>query len=269
MNNHELKQKVHSAMYTLIKKNGVVSPIEVLMEIGVLTKEKYEDWRHGRIQYLERVCQINLSKLSTINHEIRAYARKTNLKASFSDYRKWGKGNRIRLRFSKSGNEQVEKQYATHYVSQQKVGEARERKDFHKRKNEFARTIAPCGAICGLCAEALVCKGCLQDGSNRSAVCRCHECCAEKAIRGCWKCNDFPCDKAVNSQSCDVKLKAFVRCAKEDGLKGLAGHILRNQDNGIIYHRDKQNHTGDYDGLESEEDVLNLLREGKPESAKT
>ena len=43
MNNHELKQKVHSAMYTLIKKNGVVSPVEVLMEIGVLTKEKYED----------------------------------------------------------------------------------------------------------------------------------------------------------------------------------------------------------------------------------
>ena len=48
MNNGELKAKVHSAMYSLIKKNGVASPVEVLIEIGVLSKEKYEDWRFGR-----------------------------------------------------------------------------------------------------------------------------------------------------------------------------------------------------------------------------
>ena len=61
----------------------------------------------------------------------------------------------------------------------------------------------------------------------------------------------------------DIRLRAFVRCAKEDGPKALAGYILYNQDNGILYHRDKKNHTGDYDGLDSEEAVLELLRKGK------
>ena len=115
-------------MYKLIKEKGVASPVEVLMEIGVLTKEKYEDWRFGRTSYLERVCQINLSKLSTINHEIRDYARKNDLKPSWTDYRKWGKGNRIKLRFSKSGDERIEQLYATHYVSQRKVAKAQERR---------------------------------------------------------------------------------------------------------------------------------------------
>ena len=264
MNNIELKKRVHSAMYSLIKKNGIASPVEVLIEMGVLTKEKYEDWRRGRVSYLERVCQINLGKLSTINHEIRVFARKNNLKPSWSDYRKWGKGNHIRLRFSKSGDEQIEKLYATHYVSPRKTEEAQERRAFQKRKEELARTIAPCSAVCGLCGEYPACKGCREDGSVRSVDCLRRECCAKKGIRGCWKCDEFPCDKSEYSQSRGVKLKAFVRCAREDGLKGLAGYILRNHDNGILYYRDKQNHLGDYDGLGSEEAVLKLLREGKP-----
>ena len=131
MNNVMLKNKVHSAMYELVKKNGVASPVEVLIEIGVLPKEKYEDWRNGRVSYLERVCQINLSKLSTINHEIRVFARKNNLKPSFTVYNQWGKGGKTRLQFSKSGDEQIERLYATHYVNTRNVGEIKE-----KRGNE-------------------------------------------------------------------------------------------------------------------------------------
>ncbi len=128
MNNNELQVKVNSAMYTLIKEKGVASPAEVLIKIGVLTKENYENWRFGRVPYLKKVCQISLGKLSSVSREIRAYAKKNNLKPSWTDYRKWGKGANIRLKFSKSGDEQIERFYATHYVSQQKVTEAKERK---------------------------------------------------------------------------------------------------------------------------------------------
>lgn len=128
MNDKELHDKVNSAMYNLIKDKGVASPVEVLMAVGVLSKESYENWRRGRVSYLERVCQINLGKLSTINHEIRVFARKNDLKASWTDYRQWGKGKSNRLRFSKSGGEQIERLYATHYVSQRKIAEAVERK---------------------------------------------------------------------------------------------------------------------------------------------
>jgi len=132
VNNSELHKKVHSAMYSLIKQKGIASPVEVLIEIGVLSKEDCEKWRFGKIDYLERVCKINLSKLSTINHEIRVFARKNDLKPSWTYYKRWGcKGKKIKLRFSKSGDEQIERLYATHYVSQRKsanknVGESAE-----------------------------------------------------------------------------------------------------------------------------------------------
>lgn len=265
MNNRELQKKVNSAMYTLIKEKGVASPVEVLLAMGVLSKEDHENWRRGRVSYLERVCQTNLSKLSTINHEIRVFARKNDLKASWSDYRQWsgkkGRGHDIRLRFSKSGAESIERAYATHYVSQRKVAEAKERHDFQKRKNELAPTIAPCGLICGLCGEADNCIGC-RDGCVRAETCYQRICCEDKGIKGCWKCPEFPCGKDMFSPEHDVRLITFVRCAKEDGVKGLAGFVLRNQDNGILCHRDKQSHTGDYDGLSSEEAVLGLLRNG-------
>ena len=123
MNDKEIHNKVNSAMYILIRDKGFASPVDVLMEIGVLSKADYDNWRFARTDYLERVCKINLKKLSTINHEIRVYAQQHNLKPSWTDYRKWGKGGNIRLRFSKSGNELIERLYATHYVNQTTINE--------------------------------------------------------------------------------------------------------------------------------------------------
>ena len=63
MNTHEIESKVRAAMYKLLREKGMESPIEVLMEIGALSKESYESWRNGRIQYLERVCTMNLHRV--------------------------------------------------------------------------------------------------------------------------------------------------------------------------------------------------------------
>ena len=136
MNNKELYNKVQSAMYTLIKDKGIAAPVDVLILVGVLSKEDYERWRHGKVDYLERLCKINLSKLSTINHEIRVYARKNNLKASWTDYRTWGKGSKDRLRFSKSGDENIEKLYATHYISQQSIDEAKAKRKVKQEQKD-------------------------------------------------------------------------------------------------------------------------------------
>ena len=131
MNDHELAVKVHSSMYHQCRSRGYATAVDVLMDLGYLKKEQYENWRHGRVPYLERVCTANLSKLSTIRHEIRVYARKANLKPSFCYYKQWavkkkgGQGHRpvIPLRFSKSGKEDIEKQYATHFVDSKRVAE--------------------------------------------------------------------------------------------------------------------------------------------------
>ena len=122
--------------------------------------------------------------------------------------------------------------------------------------------------ICGLCSEAPECKGCRADENSasaddscaRAAVCYQRKCCLDKGIQGCWKCADFPCDNDMFSPERDVRLKAFIRCAKLDGVKGLAGNILRNQGKGILYHRDSEKHTGDYDCFCGEDAVLQMLR---------
>ena len=127
-------------MYILIKENGIASPAKVLIAIGALSKEDYERWRFGKVDCLERVCKINLRKLSFVNHEIHAYAHKHGLKPSWTYYKQWGankkssEGKAVMLRFSKSGNEGIEKQYATHYVGQQKVAEAKERREVKQDK---------------------------------------------------------------------------------------------------------------------------------------
>jgi len=125
----ELQKKVDSAASFLLQEKGYVSAVDVLQKIGVLSKVDYENWRFARVDYLERVCKISRKELSVINNEIRAYARKHELKPSFTDYRKWGKGGNIRLRFSKSGENNIEKSYATHYLSSQKVTRNTDGKD--------------------------------------------------------------------------------------------------------------------------------------------
>lgn len=145
-NDKDLQVKVNSAMYHLIKEKGVASPAEVLISIGALSKEDYERWLFGGVDFLERVCKINLRKLSLVNKEIRAYARKYALKHSWTFYKRWGKNKKAntrsatKLRFSKSGDENIEKQYATHYIGQIKLSEAKERRSKHKNTADLKTT---------------------------------------------------------------------------------------------------------------------------------
>ena len=137
MNQGELIGKVHNSMYQQIKKNGFATPVQVLMDVGALSKEDYERWRFGKIDYLERVYKINLSKLSFIMREIRAYARKNGLKESWTLYKRWGlrgKSHSAKLWFSKSREEQIEKAYASHYVDSAVVAEMKAKQE---ASNEF------------------------------------------------------------------------------------------------------------------------------------
>lgn len=122
MKDSELIEKVHSAVYHQCQRRGYAAPVDVLIEIGVLSKQKYEEWRFGKIPYLEQACTCNLRQLSAVIGQICEYAKKTGLKQSFCYYKRWGvkkqHGHKqvIPLRFSKSGRQEIEWAYATHYV---------------------------------------------------------------------------------------------------------------------------------------------------------
>jgi len=123
-------------------------------------------------------------------------------------------------------------------------------------------SIAYCGLICCLCSVDGNCDCRTKNHCGRKASpegCFQYTCCREKGLNGCWECPVFSsCDKDMFDGR--LRLKTFVKCIKEDGLDDFAGYILRNHENGVLYHRNGC--TGDYD-LETEEEILHLLRTGK------
>lgn len=123
MNQEELKVKVINAANDLVNEKGYIAPVDIFMKINILSKKDYDDWRMGRIPYLEKVCKVNLSKISLIMKELRSYALKSNLKSSFTVYKKWGKGNKIDLIFSKSRNKNIENAYSTHFINHKSLSE--------------------------------------------------------------------------------------------------------------------------------------------------
>ena len=116
MEKKNLIGQIHDAMYQNIKSKGYVAPVDILMDIGVLLRKDYDDWRYGRVVFLEKVCRVNLRVLSNIMKEIRAYAKNNNLKPSYSCYHQWGKNKDKILQFSKSSDKRIELNYSTHFV---------------------------------------------------------------------------------------------------------------------------------------------------------
>ncbi len=116
MNNQELEKKTMDAVQEILGEKNFVSAVDIFMKIGKLSQKDYEDWRRGKIPYLERVLQCNLSKASLVMKTYRKVAVQMNLKPSRTAYHQWGKKKGILLQFSKSGKSQIEDAYSTHYV---------------------------------------------------------------------------------------------------------------------------------------------------------
>ena len=128
MNNRELDKKVIQNVNSLIYEKGFVCSVDMLLKLDCITKKDYESWRFGKIAYLEKACKLNLSKLSLINRIIIKIARDLKLEKSWTAYNRYGKGKKIRLIFSKSGNPNIELAYSTHYLDKKRFNELKKNK---------------------------------------------------------------------------------------------------------------------------------------------
>ena len=108
------------AVEHLLREKGFVAPVELFIRMDLLSPESAENWRRGRIPYLERVIRCNLSKASRILRILRMLAHELDLKPSPTVYKRWTKGCRPLLRFSKTGDHNIEAAYARHFVSPRK-----------------------------------------------------------------------------------------------------------------------------------------------------
>jgi hypothetical protein len=114
--------KIVRAVADLLREKGFVAPVELFIRMDLLSPESAENWRRGRVSYLERVIRCNLSKASRILRILRMHAHDLDLKPSPTVYKRWTKGSRPLLRFSKTGDHNIEAAYARHFVSPRKKG---------------------------------------------------------------------------------------------------------------------------------------------------
>ena len=64
-NQAKLRREIAAAGRAVVARNGYVSPVDALLAIGWLRPKKVEDWRRGRVPYLEWVVVASLPKIST------------------------------------------------------------------------------------------------------------------------------------------------------------------------------------------------------------
>jgi hypothetical protein len=83
----------------------------------LLAQTNVDSWRKGQIDFLERVIQGNLRKISSSMAVFCKWAQAKGLKASETRYVRRTRNGTVDLRFSKSGDPQIEKNYRTHFVS--------------------------------------------------------------------------------------------------------------------------------------------------------
>jgi len=128
--------RVVRAVDAILARQETVSPIEVFLEMGLLNMTRIEEWRAGRLPFLERAIQCNLSAASRIVRLLRLHAHDLNLRPSGTVYVRRKRGGKLRLRFTKSGDLKLEEAYARHFV---KVVSKRKRRllSVHSRAATF------------------------------------------------------------------------------------------------------------------------------------
>jgi hypothetical protein len=107
---------IEKAVADILASGNEVAPIDVLIRMSLLAPEDLKDWRRGRVPYLEKAINCNLTRLARLLRILRFHAHDLNLLPSVISYVRWGKGPRQRLRFTKTGERRIEQAYTRHFV---------------------------------------------------------------------------------------------------------------------------------------------------------
>ena len=121
-----LDRRVVRAAEAALAGRKFVTAIDVLIGLGWLEPRRVDEWRQGRVPYLEAVVIASLGKISTAMKVFRGWAQARGLEPSETAYAARTRDRRS-LRFSKSGDPAIERAYRTHWVSPELSERRRER----------------------------------------------------------------------------------------------------------------------------------------------
>ena len=117
--------------------------------------------------------------------------------------------------------------------------------------------IARCGLACCLCSENEHCAGCDSGECPDKNWCENRKCSLDKKITHCYECSEH-CRKGLLGK---IKPYGFTQFAKRYGEMALLDCLKRNEQHGVIYHREGIN--GDYDDFADTEALIQFIRTGK------
>jgi hypothetical protein len=115
-NGSKLERRVVRAAEEALAERKCVTAIDVLVGLGWLEPRRIDEWRQGRVDYLERVVVASLGKISAAMRCFGRWAKARALEPSETGYVARTRDRRP-LRFSKSGDPGIERAYRTHWVS--------------------------------------------------------------------------------------------------------------------------------------------------------
>jgi hypothetical protein len=120
-----LEQRVLRAAEAALAERRFVSPIDVLVGLGWLPPARLDEWRQGRVDCLERALTVDPSKFSSAMRVLRHWAHRRGLVPTETAYVARTRDRRS-LRFSTSGDPDIEQAFRTHWLSPELSASQRE-----------------------------------------------------------------------------------------------------------------------------------------------
>lgn len=117
--------------------------------------------------------------------------------------------------------------------------------------------IARCGLACCLCSKNDICAGCNSGACPDKEWCENRSCSIAKNLSHCYQCSES-CQKGLLAQ---IKSSTFTLFVKRYGEEKLLDCLERNEQMGVVYHR--EGFHGDYDDFENVEDLIAFLLTGQ------
>lgn len=121
-----LERRVVRAAEAALAERRFVSPIDVLVGLRWLQPARIDEWRQGRVDCLELATTVDPTKLTAAMRVLGRWAQRRGLVPSETAYVARTRDRRS-LRFSTSGDPDLERAYRTHWVSPELSANRRER----------------------------------------------------------------------------------------------------------------------------------------------
>lgn len=129
----DLEGRVARAAEAVLARQRYVSALDVLLAIGWLAPSHLAEWRQGRIECIEQALQAKPTRVAQAMRTLREWAQRQGLAPSEIAYTARTRDRRP-LRFSPSGDPEVERAHRTHWISPELTGQAREGEEHPLRR---------------------------------------------------------------------------------------------------------------------------------------